>query len=149
MADASTEIPRRLNDPPRMFWWDLDVSLLVLGCALFGSELEWSRILMTTLSELDSSTGCGVWGTAKRFSAPHAALVNGTLIDSIAGDLFGTPNPRITIDGNTCVTTPGSPKNLPVGASCEVHYHFTRIFHDRRIHAASRRNDPHPSPRRR
>ena len=23
--------PRRLNDPPRMFWWDIDVALLVLG----------------------------------------------------------------------------------------------------------------------
>jgi len=23
MADISLEIPRRLNDPPRMFWWDL------------------------------------------------------------------------------------------------------------------------------
>ena len=36
MATLSTEIPRRLNDPPRMFWWDLDVALLVLGCALGG-----------------------------------------------------------------------------------------------------------------
>ena len=30
MTDVSLEIPRRLNDPPRMFWWDIDVSLLVL-----------------------------------------------------------------------------------------------------------------------
>jgi conjugal transfer pilus assembly protein TraL len=36
MADSSLEIPRRLNDPPRMFWWDLDVALLVLGCTLAG-----------------------------------------------------------------------------------------------------------------
>ena len=36
MADISLEIPRRLNDPPRLFWWDLDVSLLVLACALVG-----------------------------------------------------------------------------------------------------------------
>jgi aconitate decarboxylase len=57
-----------------------------LGCALFGSELEWSRILMTTLGQLDSSTGCGVWGTARRLSAPHAALVNGTLIQSFELD---------------------------------------------------------------
>jgi conjugal transfer pilus assembly protein TraL len=33
MTDASLEIPRRLNDPPRMFWWDLDVALLVLAAA--------------------------------------------------------------------------------------------------------------------
>ena len=36
MSDISLEIPRRLNDPPRMFWWDLDVSLLVLASALVG-----------------------------------------------------------------------------------------------------------------
>ena len=36
MTDVSLEIPRRLNDPPRMFWWDIDVSLLVLAAALAG-----------------------------------------------------------------------------------------------------------------
>ena len=36
MTDASFEIPRRLNDPPRMFWWDLDISLLVVAAALVG-----------------------------------------------------------------------------------------------------------------
>ena len=36
MTDISLEIPRRLNDPPRMFWWDIDVALLVLAAALAG-----------------------------------------------------------------------------------------------------------------
>lgn len=36
MTDASFEIPRRLNDPPRMFWWDLDISFLVVAAALVG-----------------------------------------------------------------------------------------------------------------
>jgi conjugal transfer pilus assembly protein TraL len=36
MIDASLDIPRRLNDPPRLFWWDLDVALLVVGAALAG-----------------------------------------------------------------------------------------------------------------
>lgn len=36
MTDVSLEIPRRLNDPPRMFWWDIDVALLVLAAALAG-----------------------------------------------------------------------------------------------------------------
>jgi conjugal transfer pilus assembly protein TraL len=36
VIDASLDIPRRLNDPPRMFWWDIDVALLVLGAALAG-----------------------------------------------------------------------------------------------------------------
>src|SRR5262249_38479725 len=51
-----------------------------LGCAIFGSELEWSRILMTTLAAVDRSTECAVWGTDRRLSAPHAALVNGTSV---------------------------------------------------------------------
>jgi len=36
MTDVTLDIPRRLNDPPRMFWWDLDMSLLALAAALAG-----------------------------------------------------------------------------------------------------------------
>lgn len=36
MNDTSLDIPRRLNDAPRMFWWDIDVALLVLAAALAG-----------------------------------------------------------------------------------------------------------------
>lgn len=65
------------------------IKLLILdslGCALFGTELEWSRILMQTLTAVDSSRGCGVWGTSVRLSPPHAALVNGTLVQSFELD---------------------------------------------------------------
>jgi aconitate decarboxylase len=51
-----------------------------LGCALYGANLEWSRILMQTLEQLDTTKACGVWGTSLKLSAPHAALVNGTLV---------------------------------------------------------------------
>ncbi len=36
MNELAFEIPRRLNDPPRVFWWDLDVSLLISAAALAG-----------------------------------------------------------------------------------------------------------------
>ena len=65
------------------------IKLLILdslGCAIFGTELEWSRILMETLSRVDSTRGCGVWGTSLRLSAPHAALVNGALVQSFELD---------------------------------------------------------------
>jgi aconitate decarboxylase len=65
------------------------IKLLILdslGCALYGSELEWSRILRTTLGKLDATKACRVWGTAERLSAPHAALVNGTLIQGFELD---------------------------------------------------------------
>lgn len=34
--DTVPNIPRRLNDPPRMFWWDLDLALLVFSLTLLG-----------------------------------------------------------------------------------------------------------------
>ena len=57
-----------------------------LGCALYGTELPWSRILMATLGGLDETKACAVWGTGRRLSPPHAALVNGTLVQSFELD---------------------------------------------------------------
>ncbi len=57
-----------------------------LGCAIFGADLPWSRILRETLGAVDTSQGCAVWGTSQRLSAPHAALVNGTLVQSFELD---------------------------------------------------------------
>ena len=65
------------------------IKLLILdslGCAVFGAELPWSRILMDTLAEVDTTPGCTVWGTDRRLSAPHAALVNGTLVQGFELD---------------------------------------------------------------
>lgn len=36
MHETAFSIPRRLNDPPRMFWWDLDLALLVLAPTILG-----------------------------------------------------------------------------------------------------------------
>ncbi len=65
------------------------IKLLILdslGCALYGSALPWSRILRATLQKLDVTKACRVWGTAERLSAAHAALANGTLIQSFELD---------------------------------------------------------------
>src|ERR1700690_1811800 len=65
------------------------IKLLILdslGCALYGSDLEGSLILRATLAKLDTTKACRVWGTSERLSAPHAALVNGTLIQSFELD---------------------------------------------------------------
>ncbi len=65
------------------------IKLLILdslGCAVFGTGLEWSRILMATLAAVDGTAGCRIWGTERRLSAPHAALVNGTLVQSFELD---------------------------------------------------------------
>jgi len=55
-----------------------------LGCALYGAELEWCRILRRTVADKDDS--CAIWGTKERMSAPHAALVNGTQVQSFELD---------------------------------------------------------------
>jgi 2-methylcitrate dehydratase PrpD len=57
-----------------------------LGCALYGAELEWCRIVRRTLGAVDSGGACAVWGTAERLSAPHAALANGTQVQSFELD---------------------------------------------------------------
>ncbi|WEX10651.1 MmgE/PrpD family protein [Chelativorans sp. AA-79] len=65
------------------------IKLLILdslGCALYGADLPWTRILQQTLSSIDFSDGAGVWGTGIRLSAPHAALANGTQIQGFELD---------------------------------------------------------------
>lgn len=57
-----------------------------LGCALYGSHLEWCRILQTTLTSVDKTRDCTVWGTDLKLSAPHAALVNGTEVQGFELD---------------------------------------------------------------
>jgi 2-methylcitrate dehydratase PrpD len=57
-----------------------------LGCALYGAHLPWSRILQETLTGLDSTRACQVWGAVAKLSAPHAALVNGTQVQGFELD---------------------------------------------------------------
>jgi 2-methylcitrate dehydratase PrpD len=57
-----------------------------LGAALYGADLEWTRILQNTLREVDTTRSCSVWGTQLKLSAPHAALVNGTQVQGFELD---------------------------------------------------------------
>src|SRR5215471_2689214 len=65
------------------------IKLLVLdslGCAIYGADLAWSRILRESLAELDETKSACVWGTPDRLSPPHAVLVNGSLVQSFEFD---------------------------------------------------------------
>jgi 2-methylcitrate dehydratase PrpD len=73
-------IPREVRERSKLLVLDS------LGCALYGAHLRWCRILQRTLKKLDSSSACGVWGTAQRLSAPHAALANGTQVQGFELD---------------------------------------------------------------
>jgi 2-methylcitrate dehydratase PrpD len=57
-----------------------------LGCALYGADLQWCRMLQDSLAKVDSTRQCVVWGTKKKLSAPHAALVNGTAVQGFELD---------------------------------------------------------------
>lgn len=57
-----------------------------LGCGLFGSTLEWSRILRETLLVVDPTSACAIWGTRARLGAPSAALVNGAAVHAFELD---------------------------------------------------------------
>ena len=56
------------------------------GCALYGARLEWTKILIETLSAIDRSEGCRLWGSNKKLSATNAALVNGTQVQGFELD---------------------------------------------------------------
>jgi len=72
--------------PPEVLTRIKLLMLDALGCAIYGADLEWSRILHSTLAKLDTSNACAVWGTRQRLSAPHAALVNGTQVQGFELD---------------------------------------------------------------
>ena len=57
-----------------------------LGCALYGADLEWCRIIQDSLAAVDATRECTVWGTGRKLSAPHAALANGTAVQGFELD---------------------------------------------------------------
>ena len=65
------------------------IKLLILdslGCAIYGADLEWCRILRDTLEALDTSRTTSIWGTSRKLSSPHAALINGTQVQGFELD---------------------------------------------------------------
>lgn len=44
MDEQGYEIPRRLNDPPKLFFWDMDIAVLFSTCFILGA-ISGSAIL--------------------------------------------------------------------------------------------------------
>jgi len=57
-----------------------------LGCAIYGAQLEWCRILRQALEHLDKTRDASIWGTDRKLSSDHAALVNGTQVQGFELD---------------------------------------------------------------
>src|SRR5580704_15568902 len=65
------------------------IKLLILdslGCAIYGADLEWCRILRGTMEQLDATRTTSIWGTGAKLSSDHAALVNGTQVQGFELD---------------------------------------------------------------
>jgi len=74
------EIPSEVRERIKLLMLDS------LGCAIYGANLEWCRILRGTLEKLDATRTTSIWGTNARLSSDHAALVNGTQIQGFELD---------------------------------------------------------------
>ena len=57
-----------------------------LGCAIYGAQLEWCRILRETLEQSDKTRDASIWGTDRKLSSAHAAMVNGTQVQGFELD---------------------------------------------------------------
>jgi aconitate decarboxylase len=57
-----------------------------LGCAIYGAQLQWCRILRETIEEVDKTRDTSIWGTDRKLSSVHAALVNGTQVQGFELD---------------------------------------------------------------
>lgn len=57
-----------------------------LGCAIYGAHLEWCRILRETLEQSDKTRDASIWGTDRKLSSVHAALINGTQVQGFELD---------------------------------------------------------------
>jgi 2-methylcitrate dehydratase PrpD len=57
-----------------------------LGCALFGSTLQWGKIITAFVKELGKGKGALIWGDGSEVPSTSAPLANGTLIHSFEMD---------------------------------------------------------------
>src|SRR5207253_9327396 len=68
------------------------MKLLVLdtiGAGLLGAGMPWSIRMRQTVQEMEGPGDASIWGTRLAFSAPTAALVNGTAVHGFEIDDVG------------------------------------------------------------
>jgi aconitate decarboxylase len=71
----------RFADIPASVRGHLTSCLLdTVGCGLYGSTLPWTRILRTTVTEVEPGGASTLWGTRETGSCLQVALVNGAAV---------------------------------------------------------------------
>jgi aconitate decarboxylase len=67
--------------PPEVIARAKGIVLDGLGCALYGSNVPWTRIMAQVIQRLEPSGGrASLWGRRETASATNAALINGTMV---------------------------------------------------------------------
>lgn len=65
------------------------LTLDTIGAGLLGAGMPWSIRMRNTVQSMEASGDASVWGTRQCFSAPTAALVNGTAVHGFEIDDVG------------------------------------------------------------
>ncbi len=84
IADSTFEvIPQAVVEHAKLLILD------TIGAGLLGAALPWSERLRATMQTTEAPGDASVWGTTLRFSAPTAAMLNGTAVHGFEIDDVG------------------------------------------------------------
>jgi aconitate decarboxylase len=84
VADLKFEdIPRDVVDKMKLLVLD------TIGAGLLGAGMPWSVRMRKTVQDIEAPGDASIWGTQQRYSAPTAALVNGTAVHGFEIDDVG------------------------------------------------------------
>jgi 2-methylcitrate dehydratase PrpD len=77
------DIPQDVVDHAKLLVLD------TMGCGLLGAGMPWSIRMRATAEEIEAPRDASVWGTTLKFSAPTAAMINGTAVHGFEIDDVG------------------------------------------------------------
>ena len=82
-GSAFTELPKPIVEHVKMLVLD------TLGVGIYGASLPWSERLRATAQAMEAPGRVSVWCTPLKFSAPTAAMINGTAVHAFELDDIG------------------------------------------------------------
>src|SRR5262245_66367141 len=85
------QLPDSLVEHVKLFVLD------TIGVGVFGASLPWSERLRATAQAMEAPGRASVWCTPLAFSAPTAAMINGTAVHAFELDEIGKASARGTV----------------------------------------------------
>ena len=82
LAEFASQL--KLTDiPPEVIARAKQVILDTFGCAMFGSDVQWTQIMAAVIRRMEPAGGkATIWGRAETASPVNATLLNGTMVQS-------------------------------------------------------------------